>query len=164
MGRFTAWPGTVRGGPETPAPVSRSMEKRVDTAALWAVRLWVAFPLELRNDPGARLNNPTKHGKREDVMKTGSLAILAFFAAATVPALADQATFIKKPKGLAGKMSTVTTYRGDGGGGGGSVINCSGACFSDGGTRYWQCKGTHADVACFLSCSPPPPRGECHPF
>jgi hypothetical protein len=47
--------------------------------------------------------------KQEDVMKTGSLAILAFFAAASaLPALADQATFIKKPKGLGGKLPCFT--------------------------------------------------------
>jgi len=94
-------------------------------------------------------------------MRIASLAVAALFAAASVlPATAEQAAFIKKPKALGSKMSTVETYGGDQGG----VINCRAACFNDGGWRYWQCKGSHADTMCQLRCSPPPPRGECVGF
>src|SRR5258708_7676558 len=104
---------------------------------------------------------------REDAMRIASLTVVALFAVASVaPAAAqEQAAFIKKPKVLGSKESTVTTYRAiRDNNSSGSSINCSGRCFSDGGMRYWQCKGTHADVMCHLSCSPPPPRGECRPI
>ena len=90
-----------------------------------------------------------------------NLAILTLFAiTSAVPAAEEQATFIKRPKVLGSKESTVTTY----GATGGSSINCSGRCFSGGGTHYWTCKGTHADVICHLSCSPPPVKAGCLPI
>src|SRR5258708_821976 len=105
---------------------------------------------------------------REDAMRIASLALVALFAVASVaPAAAaeEQATFIKKPKVLGSKESTVTTHRAKrDNDSSGSSISCSGRCFSDGGTRYWTCKGTHADVVCHLSCSPPPPKAGCLPI
>jgi|HubBroStandDraft_4_1064222.scaffolds.fasta_scaffold1374040_2 uncharacterized membrane protein len=98
-------------------------------------------------------------------MRIASLAVGAFLAVASiVPAAAEvQADFIKKPKALSGKMSTVTSYKaGPNDSSSGSSISCSGTCNSDGHTRYWTCMGTHADVACHLTCSPP--RGGCLPF
>ncbi len=98
-------------------------------------------------------------------MRIASLALVALFAVVSVaPAAAEeQATFIKKPKVLGSKESTVTSYRARGdNNSSGSSISCSGTCFSDGVTRYWTCKGTHADVVCHLSCSPP--KGGCLPF
>lgn len=100
-------------------------------------------------------------------MRTPAFILVALFAVGSVvPVLAqEQPTFIKKPKMLGTKESTVTTYRAGGEGKSvGPSINCSGICFSDGVTRYWQCKGTHADTFCHLRCSPPPPRGECLPM
>jgi hypothetical protein len=74
-------------------------------------------------------------------------------------------SFIKKPKVLGRQESTVTTYRASRrNNSSGASISCSGRCFSDGVTRYWKCKGTHADVACNLECSPPPPKGSCLPY
>ena len=100
-------------------------------------------------------------------MRTQIFILVALVAVGSaVPVLAqEQSTFIRKPKVLGSKESTVTTYRagGDGKSIGASII-CSGVCFSDGVTRYWQCKGTHADTFCHLRCSPPPPRGECLPI
>jgi hypothetical protein len=94
-------------------------------------------------------------------MRIASIALLALFAVASFePASAEDATFIKKPKALGSKDSTVTTYQATSG----SSINCSGTCFSDGVTRHWTCKGTHADVMCQLRCAPPPPKGGCLPF
>jgi hypothetical protein len=99
-------------------------------------------------------------------MRVAGLTIAALFAVTSVVAVAaEQATFIKKPKVLGTKVSTVTTYEiGGESSSSGPSINCSGTCFSDGGTHYWHCKGTHADVFCHLVCSPPPAHGECLPM
>ena len=92
-------------------------------------------------------------------MRIASLTALAFFATATVvPAVAEQATPIKKPKVLGERISTVTTYQA------GSHINCQGRCSPGAGWEYWQCKGTHADVKCFVDCRGPAPHGQCVPF
>jgi hypothetical protein len=100
-------------------------------------------------------------------MRIPVLILMGLFAISSVaPALGqEQPTFMKKPKVLGSKESTVTTYRASGDNQStGASINCSGTCFSDGVTRYWQCRGTHADVMCHIRCSPPPPRGECRPL
>ena len=92
-------------------------------------------------------------------MRIASLAAVAFFATASlVPAVAEQATPIKKPKVLGERISTVTTYET------GSHINCQGKCSKDAGYEYWQCKGTHSDVRCFVDCTAPTPHGQCVPF
>src|ERR1700686_1366325 len=100
---------------------------------------------------------------QEDAMRIASIALVALFAIASFGrASAEEATFIEKPKVLGSKESTVTTYRAKPDkNSSGSSINCSGVCFSDGVTRHWTCKGTHADVICHLSCSPPPPKAGC---
>ena len=99
-------------------------------------------------------------------LKIVVLTIALFAVASVAPAAAqEQATFIKKPKALGGKESTVTTYRAmQDNNSSGSSINCSGTCFSDGVTRHWTCNGSHADVMCQLRCSPPPPKGRCLAF
>jgi hypothetical protein len=100
-------------------------------------------------------------------MRIPILILIGLFAISSVaPALGqEQPTFMKKPKVLGIKESTVTTFRASGDNQSiGASINCRGTCFSDGVTRYWQCKGTHADVMCHIRCSPPPPRGECRPL
>jgi hypothetical protein len=100
-------------------------------------------------------------------MRIVSLALVALFAVTSVAPLAAEeqaATFIKRPKVLGTKESTVTVYRAPDSASSGPHINCSGRCFSNGGTHYWTCKGTHADVMCHLSCSPPPPKPGCLPF
>jgi hypothetical protein len=92
-------------------------------------------------------------------MRIASMALVALFVNASFgTASAQDAAFIAKPKMLGHKESMLTTYSS------GSSINCSGTCFSDGVTRHWTCKGTHADVMCRLRCSPPPPKGGCLPF
>jgi len=93
-------------------------------------------------------------------MRIASLTIIAILVAA-MPAVAEEATLIKKPKALGTKKSTLTSYESRQGG---PHINCQGICFGDGRTLHWQCKGTHADVACSLKCFPPPPVPECLPF
>jgi hypothetical protein len=72
-------------------------------------------------------------------MRIASLTVIALFAVVSAAPVAaqEQATFIKRPKVLGIKDSTVTTYRSIGDASG-SSINCSGRCFSDGGMRYWR--------------------------
>src|SRR5262249_51232626 len=97
--------------------------------------------------------------KREDAMRIASLIAAAFFAAASiVPTVAEQATFIKKPKALGEKISTVITY------GTRSRRNCQGRCSKGAGWDYWQCKGTSEDMTCFIDCTEPSPHGQCKPF
>src|SRR5689334_16545529 len=100
---------------------------------------------------------------REDAMRIASMALVALLAIASFgPVSAEEAAFIEKPKVLGSKESTVTTFRTKRDNtSSGSSINCSGKCFSDGVTRHWTCKGTHADVICHLSCSPRPPKAGC---
>ncbi len=94
------------------------------------------------------------------------LAALICTAVVGTAAAQEQGVFIKKPKVLGKKDSTVTTYQAKKAdeNSPGLFIDCSGMCFGDGVTRYWKCKGTHADVVCRLRCRPPPPKGECLPM
>jgi hypothetical protein len=90
-------------------------------------------------------------------MRIASIALLASLIAVVSfeAASAEDVPFTKTPKNVGHRESTVTTFRATSG----STINCSGTCFSDGVLRHWRCSGTHADVVCHLSCSPP--RGGC---
>lgn len=92
-------------------------------------------------------------------MRIAGVALVALFVFVSFgSASAEDAPFIAKPKVMGKRESMVTTFSS------GSSINCSGTCFSDGVTRHWTCKGTHADVMCQLRCSPPPAKGGCLPF
>lgn len=92
-------------------------------------------------------------------MRITNLIALTFVAVAlVVPAVAKQATPIKKPKVLGERITTVTTYEA------GSHINCQAKCSPNAGYEYWQCKGTHSDVRCFVDCRAPAPHGQCVPY
>jgi hypothetical protein len=86
--------------------------------------------------------------------------VLAFVSTISlVPALAEDATFIKKPKTLGAKVSTVETRATPGG----SHFMCRGKCDPAAPWGYWQCEGSPSNVICVLSCVPIP-KPECVAF
>jgi|KBSSwiStaDraftv2_1062776.scaffolds.fasta_scaffold275968_2 hypothetical protein len=91
-------------------------------------------------------------------MKIASLAAAAFLTAASVvPAVAEYAPFIKKPKVLGDRVSTVTTFRS------GPHIFCQGNCSAGAPLVHWECPGSIVDTACAIVCRPIP-RGDCRSF
>jgi hypothetical protein len=87
-------------------------------------------------------------------MTIDRLTTLALFVAVSVvPAAAEKATFIKKPKVLGSEISTITTFSSH------QHITCRGRCSKGAAWDYWQCKGTSLTVRCELICSPVPRPG-----
>ena len=101
----------------------------------------------------------------EEAMRIATVILAALVSTALVGTAAaqEEGVFIKRPKVLGKKESTVTTYQARKGdeNSPGSFIDCSGRCPNDAATRYWKCKGTHVDVTCSLRCRPPPPKAGC---
>ena len=77
-------------------------------------------------------------------------------------AAADDAPFVKKPRAMGSKVSTVSGFRAKKGDG--VFMNCSGRC-ANGRTLHWQCEITPdiIQMHCGLRCSPPPAQGRCFP-
>ena len=91
-------------------------------------------------------------------MRIASLAVAAFLAGASVvPAGAEYATFMKKPKVLGAKVSTVMTFSS------GPHIFCKGRCSDGAAFEHWECPGSIVDTACALVCRPIPRPG-CRAF
>jgi hypothetical protein len=87
-------------------------------------------------------------------------ALVAFVSIVMlVPADAQQATFMKKPKALGAKLSTVETRASTDG----SHFMCRGKCDPASPWGYWRCDGTPSTVICVLSCVPIP-KPECVAF
>ena len=86
------------------------------------------------------------------------IARLCLFTATIVPAAAEKATFIEKPKVMGDEISTITTYQLNESSG--FTKHCRGECFSDHVLRFWTCHGKSGDILhCTLSCTPPPVGG-----
>ncbi len=94
-------------------------------------------------------------------MTIARLPTLAAFVVAVslVPAVAQQATFIKKPKVLGNTISTIVTHASNDG----SHFMCQGKCDPAAPWGYWRCEGTPSTVRCVLRCIPIP-QPECVPF
>ena len=96
--------------------------------------------------------------RREDAMRIASLTLVAFFAVASaVPAVAEYATFMNKPKELGARVSTVMTFSS------GPHIFCKGRCSDGAAFEHWECPGSIVDTACALVCRPIPRPG-CRSF
>jgi hypothetical protein len=81
-----------------------------------------------------------------------------------IAAAAEKSEFIKKPKVMGSKVSTVTGFRAKKGDGSGFFMNCSGRC-GNGATLRWRCEIAPdiIQMHCGLHCSPPPAHGLCLP-
>ena len=87
--------------------------------------------------------------------------IVAFVATVSlVPAVAEQATFIKRPKTLGPRISTIITHATQDG----SHFMCQAKCDPAAPYGYWQCEGTPSTVRCVLHCGPGKPQPECVHF
>ena len=91
-------------------------------------------------------------------MKIASLTAAAFLAAVSVaPAVAQDPKFIKKPKAMGAKVSTVSTFHS------GARIFCQGNCSAGAPMVHWECPGSIVDTACAIVCRPIP-RAGCRNF
>jgi hypothetical protein len=95
-------------------------------------------------------------------LRSTSLMLAMLFAVASVGAAAAETPFIKQPKVMGSKISSVTGFQLRKPDNSGTTINCRGTCFSTGRTFHWQCTVQPNEIGhCSLHCSPPPARGEC---
>lgn len=91
-------------------------------------------------------------------MKIARLAATTFLIVAWVaPAAAEFVPFIKKPKAMGQRLSTVSTFKS------GPRIFCQGNCSAGAPMVHWECHGSIVDTVCAIVCRPIP-RGECRNF
>lgn len=86
-------------------------------------------------------------------MRIVRLIIAVLFATVSIPAVARDADFIKRPKALGKKMSIVHTFTS------GTHINCRGSCSNGAQWDYWECPGSIVDTFCTFTCRPVPRAG-----